>query len=72
MLIGNKVDLEPMRCVSTAEGRAFAASINCPFLETSARLGTNVHDAFASAVLNQHGAPQRDCKVVREAVRWLA
>jgi GTPase KRas protein len=37
VLVGNKIDLESQRVVSTAEGKAFADQFGMPFLETSAK-----------------------------------
>ena len=38
-IIGNKIDLEDSRQVSTEEGEAFAKSLNLPFYECSAKIG---------------------------------
>jgi Ras-related protein Rab-2A len=46
MLIGNKLDLEHKRVVSTEEGAEFARKNNLIFLETSAKTAANVEDAF--------------------------
>ena len=46
MLIGNKSDLNEARKVSTKEGKALAASLGVPFLETSAKLCDNVQEMF--------------------------
>lgn len=45
LLVGNKCDRED-RVVSTEAGEAFAANLNLPFLETSAKSGDNVEAAF--------------------------
>ena len=47
VIVGNKLDLEDERKVSTEEGRAFAQSIKASFIETSAKTGTNVRDTFS-------------------------
>jgi small GTP-binding protein len=47
ILIGNKIDLEDARKVSTEEGRALAQKLKCTFMETSAKTGANVQDAFS-------------------------
>jgi len=39
VLIGNKIDLENQRTVSTEEGREIAKSLDIPFYECSAKLG---------------------------------
>lgn len=49
-LIGNKLDLEPQRTVSTEEGRVFAK--NCGFnlfMESSAKTGFNAQNIFVEA-----------------------
>merc|ERR1719350_1273798 len=45
-LAGNKMDLDSKRKVSTEEGRRFAEDNGFVFLETSARLGTNINEIF--------------------------
>jgi small GTP-binding protein len=47
MLVGNKNDLDDLRDVSTEEGRKFAEESGCiGFIETSAKNGVNVAEAF--------------------------
>ena len=46
ILIGNKIDLENERQVSTEEGKALAEQYNLSFFETSAKSGYNVNEAF--------------------------
>jgi len=46
ILLGNKIDLEDSREVSTDEGIKLASKLNCYFLESSAKSGENVRDAF--------------------------
>eukprot|EP00794_Sanderia_malayensis_P003164 gene3164-3633_t len=46
ILIGNKVDLEEKRQVTTAEGEARAKEWNVPYIETSAKTKVNVDKAF--------------------------
>ena len=46
VLIGNKIDLEDQREVSTAEGEELAAQLDAIFFETSARTNTNITEAF--------------------------
>nr|XP_057920695.1 ras-related protein Rab-11A-like [Doryrhamphus excisus] len=46
ILVGNKSDLENERVLSTAFGSEAANSNNLNFIETSARDGTNVEEAF--------------------------
>ena len=51
VLIGNKIDLQDSRVVSTEEGRELAQKINASdFVETSAKYGDNVEDAFKKLV----------------------
>ncbi|KAI0985269.1 hypothetical protein GJ496_000152 [Pomphorhynchus laevis] len=46
MLVGNKIDLDYLRVVETAEGRKFADENGLYFIETSALDSTNVESAF--------------------------
>ena len=46
ILIGNKCDLEDRREISKDEGEAFAMRNGMQFMETSAKLNTNVNEAF--------------------------
>jgi Ras-related protein Rab-1A len=46
ILIGNKSDLEDEREISKEEGQAFANRNGMQFIETSAKLDTNVSEAF--------------------------
>ncbi|SGZ56697.1 CIC11C00000002057 [Sungouiella intermedia] len=50
LVVGNKSDLEIERQVSFEEGAAFAKSLGCPFLETSAKQRINVEEAFYGLV----------------------
>ena len=53
VLIGNKVDLKDSRVVSAEEGRKLAERIDaCDFVETSAKHGENVENAFEKLVSN--------------------
>ncbi|KAL2097050.1 hypothetical protein ACEWY4_006257 [Coilia grayii] len=62
ILVGNKVDLESEREVSSGEGKALAADWNCPFIETSAKNKSLVDELFAEIVrqMNYTSAPHRD------------
>ncbi|KAI9434190.1 ras family-domain-containing protein, partial [Lactarius indigo] len=50
VLVGNKCDLEDERRVDKNEGRFIGEEIGCHFIETSAKLGFNVTDAFLNLV----------------------
>jgi Ras-related protein Rab-6A len=46
VVVGNKVDLEKSRVVSSAEGKEYAESISAQFFETSAQTGVNIRELF--------------------------
>ncbi len=46
MIVGNKTDKEASRQVTYAEGAAFAEHYKVPFIETSAKAGTHIDEAF--------------------------
>jgi Ras-related protein Rab-2A len=48
MLIGNKTDLASKRAVTTEEGAEFARQNGLFFIETSAKTGDNIEEAFLS------------------------
>jgi len=48
VLIGNKSDLETKRRIPQRAGEEYASKIRAPFLETSAKDGSNVAEAFAT------------------------
>ncbi|KIJ31441.1 hypothetical protein M422DRAFT_70853 [Sphaerobolus stellatus SS14] len=50
MVVGNKLDKEFSRAVSEAEGRKFAESQGCLFLEVSAKTNVGVREAFMEVV----------------------
>lgn len=50
VLVGNKCDLTSDREVSTEEGMNLAKNWNCPFLETSAKVGINVEECLFQLV----------------------
>ena len=50
ILVANKSDLDFEREVSKEEGLKLAASKNLPFFETSAKLGTDVKEAFTYVI----------------------
>lgn len=63
IVIGNKRDLEDERIVLPEDPEDYAASINVPYIETSAKTGFNVRDAF-QLMLRQIDATQPEllCK----------
>ena len=50
ILVGNKIDLEDCRQVTTEQGKALANKLNIPFIETSAKTNTNVGECFSILV----------------------
>lgn len=46
ILIANKCDLNSRREISNEEGKALAKTMNCPFLECSARTSDNINKMF--------------------------
>jgi len=50
VIVGNKLDLDNERTVTTKEGQELAASFSCPFMETSAKARIRVEDAFYELV----------------------
>ncbi|MFX0037466.1 MAG: Rab family GTPase [Candidatus Hermodarchaeota archaeon] len=59
ILIGNKIDLKDQVVIPTERGKELATKINASsFIETSAKLGENIEEAFSLLVhqiLNNHG-----------------
>ncbi|KAJ5077778.1 ras-related protein [Anaeramoeba ignava] len=56
MILGNKCDLEQTRQVSKEMGENFAKENNLLFLETSAKDGTNIQNAFQTMIAEVHNA----------------
>ena len=50
VLVGNKNDLEDERVVGKHQGESLARSFGCTFLETSAKLQTNVNEVSAASL----------------------
>lgn len=50
LLVGNKLDLEHQREVSTVEGMGLAQQWSVPFIEASAKNKCNVNEVFAEVV----------------------
>lgn len=48
LMIGNKCDLNDQRQVSSEEAKEFAQENNLLYMETSAKMGTNVEESFVS------------------------
>jgi len=59
VLIGNKTDMQEDRVVTSEKGKELADDIKAShFIETSARLGENIEEAFlllVKQILNNHG-----------------
>lgn len=54
LLVGCKGDLINKKVVEYSTARAFADTIDCPFIETSAKYGTNVEVAFMTLASAMH------------------
>jgi len=59
LLVGNKIDLEFARKVSTQEGVDLAAKENINFMETSALSGNNVQRAFQIVLQDIHALSEK-------------
>ena len=51
ILVGNKIDLVVSRAVSTQEGEEIAKKLGLSYIETSAKTGENIEDAFKMLAL---------------------
>ena len=64
-LVGNKIDIEGERKVTTEEGEKLAEELGLPFMETSAKTGKNIDEIFIDVVERIHqifGNVQRPTK----------
>ena len=46
ILVGNKIDLEEKRIIYTEKGEELSKKLNLSYIETSAKTGENINDAF--------------------------
>mmetsp|Transcript_10167 Transcript_10167/g.15304 ORF Transcript_10167/g.15304 Transcript_10167/m.15304 type:complete len:191 (-) Transcript_10167:32-604(-) len=68
ILVGNKIDIEEERVVTTEQGRSLAQKFNCDFMEASAKTNTNVNEIFFDLVrsINQWRADNPESGDVKE------
>lgn len=64
VLCGNKCDLEMSRAVSQQEGEGYAAQVNIPFFETSAKDDINVHEAIHELIRRTPRLRGKEYKIV--------
>jgi Ras-related protein Rab-1A len=61
LLVGNKCDMITSKQVSLATGKAFAESVNIPFIEASAKADVNIAEVFtlmAGSIINHTKSPK--------------
>jgi GTPase KRas len=46
ILVGNKLDLEMERKITSGQGEEIASGLKCPYFETSATMGININGIF--------------------------
>ncbi|XP_065518616.1 GTP-binding protein Rit2 [Lathamus discolor] len=66
VLVGNKIDLEEFRQVSTEEGMSLAREYSCSFFETSAALRFYIDDVFHGLVREIR---RKECSLVEKRIR---
>jgi small GTP-binding protein len=64
LLVGNKIDKLNERVVITEEGTALADKFGVPFIETSAKTGENIEDAFLKLNTNIYNKEKAKTNVV--------
>ncbi|XP_062455818.1 GTP-binding protein Rit2 isoform X2 [Rhea pennata] len=74
VLVGNKIDLEEFRQVSTEEGMSLAREYSCSFFETSAALRFYIDDVFHGLVREirrkESSLPMAEKKMKRKDSLW--
>ncbi|XP_065717111.1 GTP-binding protein Rit2 [Patagioenas fasciata] len=74
VLVGNKIDLEEFRQVSTEEGMSLAREYSCSFFETSAALRFYIDDVFHGLVREirrkESSVPTVEKKIKRKDSLW--
>lgn len=66
LLVGNKADLEDEREVPTEEAISFSREHGLNFLETSAKMGSNVDRAFQIVLDDIHRLAERFAKLEQQ------
>ena len=68
ILVGNKIDAENERQVTSEQGQALATKLGCAFKEASAKTNTNVNEIFFDLIRminswrNSHPSPDTKAK----------
>lgn len=62
ILVGNKSDLDSQREVQSSEGSSLAQYWGCPFVETSAKVTSNVNEVFIEIVREMNSSPLKHNK----------